>query len=85
MVSRAMPNYHLHLINTHVDADDTQGHDLPDLDAAHRLALAGIRDFLGHEAMNGLLDFRGHVQIEDDDGTVLRSIPFVDAFTIKGL
>ena len=44
-----MPNYHLHLINAHVEADDVEGHDHP------------------------------------DRGGVLRSIPFAEAFTIKGL
>jgi hypothetical protein len=80
-----MPTYHLHLINAHIDADDIEGHDLPDLKAAREVAFAGIRDFLAHEAMNGLLDFRGHVHIEDDGGAVLQSVPFVEAFTIKGL
>lgn len=80
-----MPTYHLHLINTHIEADDVVGHELPDLDAARTLALAGIRDFLGHEAFNGILDFRGHVQIEDNEGAVLQLIRFADAFTIKGL
>jgi hypothetical protein len=80
-----MPTFHLHLINSLIEADDVQGHDLPDLNAAHSVALAGIRDFLGHEAMNGTLDFRGHIQIEDDSGAVLQTIPFVEAFTIKGL
>lgn len=80
-----MPTYHLHLINTHIEADDVQGHDLPDLEAARTVAVAGIRDFLGHEAMNGLLDFRGHIHIEDDSGNVLQSVPFIEAFTIKGL
>ena len=74
-----MPRYHLHLINTHIEADDVVGHDLPDLNAAQNMAMEGIRDFLGHEAMNGLLDFRGHIHIEDDQGTVLRSIQFAEA------
>ena len=80
-----MPIYHLHLINAHIDADDDEGHELPDLDAARATALAGIRDFIAHEALRGTLDFRGRLDIEDDDGTVLESIAFVEAFTIKGL
>jgi hypothetical protein len=80
-----MPTYHLHLVNIHIEADDVEGHDLPNLEAARSMAMAGIRDFLGHEAFNGLLDFRGHIHIEDDGGAVLQSIPFIEAFTIKGL
>ncbi len=80
-----MPIYHLHLQNSHIEADDIEGHDLPDQEAAHAMALDGIRDFLGHEAMNGKLDFRGHVDIEDNDGAVLQTVRFVEAFEIKGL
>lgn len=81
----AMPIYHLHLINAHIDADDSEGLDLPDLAAARTVALAGIREFLGHEAMQGTLDFRGRLDIEDSSGAVLESISFVDAIVVKGL
>ena len=80
-----MPIYHLHLINAHIDADDEEGHELPDLDAARATALAGIRDFVAHEALSGTLDFRGRLDIKDEGGAVLESIPFVEAFVIKGL
>lgn len=80
-----MPTYHLRLIDQHIDADDVEGCDLPDLHAARSMALEGIRDVLAQNAMKGLLDFRGHIRIEDDGGAVLQSIPFVEAFTIKGL
>lgn len=80
-----MARFHLHLQNHHIEADDVEGHDLPDLEAAHAMALSGIRDFLAHEAMNGRLDFRGHIDIKDDSGAVLQTIPFVEAFEIKGL
>lgn len=80
-----MPNYHLHLHNAHIDASDEEGHDLPDLDAARTKALAGIWDFLGHEAMNGKIDFRGQVDIADESGQVLETVHFKDAFTILGL
>ena len=80
-----MPVFHLHLHNAHVDASDEQGHDLPDLDAAKAEALAGIRDFLGHEAKTGTLDFRGQVDIADEAGPILETIASKDAFTFKGL
>ncbi len=79
-----MPIFRLHLHNTHVDADDIEGHDLPDLAAAHAMALAGIRDFIGHEAMNETIDFRGKVDIEDEAGAVVQTVLSREAFTIKG-
>ena len=80
-----MPTYHLRLIDTHIEADDIEGCDLPDLHAARSMAIDGIRDVLAEKARKGQLDFRGHIHIEDDGGAVLQSIPFVEAFTIKGL
>ena len=79
-----MPVFHLHLQNSHIEADNVEGR-YPRLDAAHVVAIEGIRDFLAHEAMNGLLDFRDKIDIEDEKGVVLQSIAFAEAFTIKGL
>ena len=78
-----MPSYHLHLINAHVDADDSEGHDLPTLDAARAMAIEGIRGFLGEELSRGTLDLRGRIDIEDDAGAVLMTVPFSEAISIK--
>jgi hypothetical protein len=78
-----MPVYHLHLINARVDAEDTEGLDLPSLDVARAKAIEGIRGFLGHEVMMGKLDLRGRIDIENDSGGVLATIPFGEAVTIR--
>lgn len=80
-----MPRFHLNLHNVHVDAPDDEGHDLPDLDAARRQAIEGIRDFIGHEARTGKIDFRGEMTITDEANNTVATIPFADAFTIHGI
>ncbi len=80
-----MPHYHLNLHNAHYDAIDEEGVDLTDIKQARARAVGGIRDFIGHEAMGGTIDFRGRVEIVDDAGTVLETVAFKDAFEIKGL
>ena len=85
VIVTGMPRFYLHLHNMVIDTNDGEGSDLPDLAAARVQAIAGIRDFIAHEAMKGELDFRGHVNIADDKQATLATIPFVDAFTIKGL
>lgn len=80
-----MPMYHLHLINAHIDADDSEGHNLPDLESAKAKAIEGIRGFLSHEVVGGKMDFRGHIDIEDDNGTILERVPFSDAIALIGL
>ena len=74
--------YHLHLINTHVEADDREGHLLASLDEARAMAVDGIRGFLSHEVRDGRLDLRGRIDIEDDDGAVLASVRFDEAVSI---
>jgi hypothetical protein len=75
----------LHLHNAHIDANDEEGHCLPDLEAARECAMKGIRGFLGHEAMEGRLDIRGQIDITDEDGQLLETVRFRDALTIIGL
>ena len=77
-----MATYHLHLINTHVDADDREGHLLASLDEARAMAVDGIRGYLSHEVRDGRLDLRGRIDVEDDDGAVLASVRFDEAVSI---
>ena len=78
-----MNRYHLHLINAHIDADDSEGYDLPSLDDARTRAINGIRDVLREELLKGVLDLRGRIDIENSSGTVLMTVPFAEAVTIK--
>lgn len=80
-----MPHHYLHLHNTHVDATDEEGQELPDLKAARAVAIDGIRDFLAQEAKGGELDFRGRIDIADETGQILKAVTFKEAFTILGL
>lgn len=77
-----MAKYHLHLINAHLDAGDEEGHDLPSLAAARAKAIEGVRDFLASELRQGKLDLRGRIDIEDETGAVLMTIPFADTISI---
>jgi hypothetical protein len=78
-----MAIYRFHLINSHIDADDEQGQELPSLDAARKRAIAGIRGFLDGEIAKGLLDMHGRIDIEDEDGSVLSTVSFADAVSIR--
>lgn len=77
-----MAHFYLNLHNAHVDVSDEEGVDLPDLEAARQRAIAGIRDFIGHEAFAGTIDLRGQVDVSDESGTTLASVRFAEAFTI---
>lgn len=77
-----MPRFHLNLKNSSVDATDEEGVEAADLDGARSQAIAGIRGFLSHEVINGILDLRGRIDIADSSGTMLMTVAFSDAVTV---
>ena len=77
-----MPRYYLHLRDGEDTAEDPEGKDLPDLEAAIAEAEVGARDILAAmlragEPLNGQ-----SIQIVDDTGTVLATVRFRDVFRL---
>jgi len=79
-----MPHFHLNLRNATVDASDEEGVTVANLDEARDRAIAGIRGFLSHELAIGVLDLRGQIDITDDSGASVMTVPFSDAVTVVG-
>lgn len=77
-----MPLYYLHLRNSTGLVRDEEGHDLRDLDAARRAAVASIRSIIADEALQGRIDLRGEVEIADGADAVLLRVAFAEAFTL---
>jgi hypothetical protein len=77
-----MPIYYLHVFNEEVRAEDEEGADLPDLAAALKQAISGIRSILSEEVLKGELNLRGRVEIAGENGDVLRTVPYADAVTV---
>jgi len=40
---------------------------------------------LAAEVANGEINFRGRIEISDEAGKVLHSVPFTEALSVKGL
>ena len=80
-----MARYFLHIHNSHGGAEDEEGIDANSLAEASERALTGIRSLLAAEVVNGQIDLSGHIDISDETGKVLLSIPFTDGVTVKGL
>jgi hypothetical protein len=78
-----MPIYFLDIRNNELLAKDPEGHELPDLEAARREAIASIRSILSHEIAGGTLDLRGEIRIADEQGDVVRVVPYAEALEIK--
>lgn len=78
-----MPRFYFHLLND-VDAPDTEGKEMPDLDAAREHARRNAR-FTAAETLKEHGHFvRSHrIQIEDAAGNVLATVHFGDVVTVK--
>ena len=78
-----MPRYFFHIRNSdHVD--DTEGTELPDLEAAREYALDGARDLVCEDIRKGWLNLDHYVEVADETGVVLLRLTFRDAFRIQG-
>lgn len=80
-----MTRYYLHIHNSHGGAEDDEGLEADSLSEAREKAVAGARSLLSAEAANGEINFKGRIDISDESGKVLLSVPFADAVTVKGL
>ena len=81
----AMPHFYFHVVNGSGTTRDEEGVDLPDLEAARREALSGIRSILREEILDGRLDFGGTVHIADNHDHVLLDVPFKMAVQILNM
>lgn len=78
-----MPRYYFHVDNGTGETRDEDGAELPDLEAARREALSGIRSILREELAGGSLDFAGRIRITDEMGRHLLDVPFLTAVDLR--
>ncbi len=79
-----MPRYFLHIHNAHGKVEDEEGVDVSSLSAASEIAVTGIRDLLAAETKNGAINLNGRVDIANEAGKILVSIPFEKAVKVHG-
>ena len=78
-----MPRFYFHLRDHTDSVIDPEGQELPDLQAAERVALEAARDTLSQEMKAGFLDLRYRIEVEDEAGTVIYSLPLKDSFAVR--
>lgn len=76
-----MPRYFLHVRDGVDNVLDPEGFDYPDLEAAWKSAVASARELLAADMMLGRIDLRHWIDVEDEAGEVVLTLPFRDAFT----
>jgi hypothetical protein len=77
-----MPRFHLHLCDGPHLAEDEEGVDLPDAEAARRAAIDGLRDTMAGQLLNGHLNLAAFIEIEDGNGQLVEIIHLSEIVTV---
>lgn len=76
-----MPHYYLHLRDGVDELLDPDGINMP-ADAVPGFALRAARDCIAGDVMNGRIEFKYRIDVEDENGNVVHSVPFAEAIEI---
>lgn len=77
-----MPRYFFHVYDD-LDLRDQDGIDLADAAAACAAALAGAREMMCAQLMKGRLSLYHRIEVEDEGGTAILTLPFGEAVRIE--
>lgn len=78
----AVPRYYFHVCDGSGFAEDEEGRELPNAEAARQEALKGARDIMAEEIRNGTLGLSSFIEVEDEHHTLLFTVAFEDVLSI---
>ena len=77
-----MPRFFFHVCNGNGLTEDEEGQELGDVEAARRRAVIEARDIMSHEMREGELNLASFIEVQNEAGEYLFTLPFSDAFKI---
>ena len=77
-----MARYFFHLRDGLDNLLDPEGRELADLREVKRVALSCARDTLSHELRDGRLYLAYRIDVENNSGTIVHTLPLRDAFEV---
>lgn len=77
-----MPRFYFHVCNGTGFAEDEEGQDLPDLEAARTVAVKSARSIMAADVQRGMLDLSSFIEIEDADHKLVHTLGFGDAIDL---
>ena len=80
-----MPRFYFHVVDGTSIAQDDEGVCLPNLAAARRTAMTGARDIMASELHRGSIDLSWRIEVTDQAGETVLTVPFADAVRVTGL
>jgi hypothetical protein len=78
-----MAKFYFHLRDQSEELLDLEGIDCPNANAIVVNALTSARDLIAGEANEGAIDMTQRIDVEDTSHTIVHSLEFEDAVTIK--
>lgn len=78
-----MARYYLHQRCGAAEFADEEGQECADVDAARRSAILGIRSILADELLHGYLILDQRIDICDERGARVATVPFSEAFELR--
>jgi hypothetical protein len=76
-----VPRFYFH-VHDEYQAEDEEGRDLPDAEAARAEAIHGARSLAADEVLHGHLHLHHKIIVEDENGGRVHTLPFRDAVEI---
>ena len=77
-----MAKFFLHLRDGTDELLDPEGQEFADMEALRRHVMITVRDLMAGDVRNGLIDFRYHIDAQDEAGKVVYSLPFRHAISV---
>ena len=76
-----MPLYFMHLHNSTDELLDPDGLILPE-EAVAGAALTAARDCMAHDLRSGRIDLRYRIDVQNEEGEIVHTLHFADAFEL---
>jgi hypothetical protein len=80
-----MARYHFHLHECGTVITDDEGLDKPDLESVRFEALMSAGEIMSNEVKKGKLCLSCHIEVEDEAGQVVLTLPFKEAVQVSGV
>jgi hypothetical protein len=68
--------YFFHLTEGDHSTRDPEGSDLPNMTAVEKVAVEGVRSLMAEAVTKGERDYRGSLDVEDQNGATVMSVRF---------
>jgi hypothetical protein len=80
-----MARYHFHVHECGTVIDDEEGLERPNLESVRHEALISAREIMSNEVKNGKLCLSCHIEVQDETGQVVLTLPFKEAVQVVGI